>query len=61
MASSKKARAHKAGLVIVGTAMLITGITLILVWWPQVVSLFKGFIPMALAIGGLLVLYFIKE
>ena len=57
----KKKESNKAFFVVCGTGMLITGITLVLVWWPQVVNLFKGFVPMALAVGGLVVLYLIKE
>jgi len=58
---TKKKRPSNVLFIVLGTAMLITGITLVLVWWAQVVNLFKGFIPMALAVGGLVVLYLIKE
>lgn len=45
----------------IGTVLLIGGITLVLIWWPDVVSLFRGFVGMALALAGLVVLYMIKE
>lgn len=40
-----------------GSFILVLGITLILVWWPDVVALFRASIGMALALAGLLVLY----
>ncbi len=41
----------------IGPVVLLAGVTVILAWWPDVVSFFRGFIGMALAIGGLLKLY----
>jgi polyferredoxin len=41
----------------IGTFILILGTTLILAWWGDVVSLFRGGIGIVLAIGGLLTLY----
>lgn len=40
-----------------GIAVLIIGIWMILAWWPHVVSFFKGFLGIAVAIGGLLMMY----
>ncbi len=37
--------------------ILMIGITLILVWWTDVVSLFKGFLGLAFALAGLIMLY----
>ena len=47
--------------VLLGIAILIVGITLILAWWPQVVAFFQGFLGIAFAIGGMLVLYSISK
>ncbi|MEW5895000.1 MAG: hypothetical protein AB1650_04505 [Candidatus Omnitrophota bacterium] len=40
-----------------GIGVLVLGIFMILVWWPHVVSLFKGVLGIAVAIGGLLMMY----
>ena len=48
-------------LIICGVGFLILGITLVLVWWEDVVGLFKGAIGMALAVLGLIILYLIKK
>ena len=47
--------------VFLGGALLIVGITLVLAWWPQVVNLFKGVLGIVLAVGGLAVLYFLRD
>lgn len=52
---------EKTRLMIVGSILLLAGITLVLMWWPDVLALFRGFLGMALAVGGLVVLYMIKE
>ena len=44
-------------LFVVGFFVLILGITLVLIWWPSVVVLFKGAIGIILALAGLLMLY----
>lgn len=49
--------AKKSLYAIAGIPLLIVGITLILVWWVDVVSIFRGGIGLALALAGLLVLY----
>ncbi len=46
---------------ILGSAVLICGITLILVWRQDVVVLFRGVIGMVLALAGLVILYLVKE
>ncbi len=43
--------------LLIGIALLTLGITLILVWRHDVVSLFRGVIGMTLALAGLLILY----
>ena len=43
--------------IIVGIAMLVTGVTFVLAWWPDVVVIFKGVTGTALAIAGLIILY----
>jgi len=48
------------GLFIVGAVILIVGISLILLWWPQVVIIFKGIIGIVLALVGLIALALIK-
>lgn len=40
-----------------GVAVLLSGIVMILAWWPDVVSFFKGFLGIAVAVGGLLMMY----
>ena len=40
-----------------GIAVLIVGVWMILGWWPDVVSFFKGFLGIAIAVGGLLMMY----
>lgn len=46
---------------IIGSAVLVLGITLILVWRQDVVVLFRGTIGMVLALAGLVILYLVKE
>ena len=46
---------------LLGVVILIVGITMILAWWPQVVALFQGFLGLAFAIAGMLVLYSISK
>lgn len=48
-------------LFVIGTIILIAGITLILVWWADVAQLFRGGIGMLLGIVGLFILYNIKK
>ena len=46
---------------LLGVVILIVGVTMILAWWPQVVALFQGFLGLAFAIAGMLVLYSISK
>lgn len=46
---------------IIGSAVLVCGITLILVWRQDVIVLFRGVIGMVLALAGLVILYLVKE
>lgn len=48
-------------LTILGGTFLLIGITLVLVWWRDVVSLFRGGFGIALALGGMFLLYMAKE
>ena len=41
----------------IGGFAAILGVTLILAWWPDVVSLFRGGVGIVLAVGGLLAIY----
>lgn len=47
--------------MLAGFLVLVSGITMMLLWWPDFVRLCRGFIGFAAAIGGLLVLYSIKD
>lgn len=40
-----------------GIGVLIIGVWMILAWWPHVVSFFKGFLGIAVAVAGLLMMY----
>lgn len=42
---------------LIGGFILVLGITLILLWWPAVVGLFKGALGLGLALAGLVMLY----
>ena len=61
MSIDKKIKSSRFLLFLCGGIVLIAGMTLVLIWWTDVVSFFKGFIGMFLAVGGLLLLYMIKE
>ena len=54
-------KSKKFFLFILGGGCLIAGISFILLWWPDVVSLFKAGGALSLALGGMLLLYMIKE
>ena len=43
--------------IIIGMTLLITGISLILVWWPEIIIVFKGVAGATLAVVGLIILY----
>jgi len=58
---SQKSTYKKFLLFVVGFFILILGITLILVWWSNVLILFKGAIGIILALGGLLTLYALNK
>lgn len=40
-----------------GIVVLILGVWMILAWWGDVVLFFKGFLGIAVAVGGLLMMY----
>ena len=56
-----KGPSKKITLFIIGFAVLISGITLVLMWWKDVVILFHGAIGMILALAGMIILYMMKE
>jgi len=59
--TSKKSKLAKQSLYIIGTVCLLIGITLVLVCWEDVVTLFKGLVGMALAVGGLVLMFMAKD
>ena len=61
MSLDKKIKSSKPLLFLIGGILLIAGITVILVWWQEVVVLFRGAFGMLLALGGLFLLYMVKE
>ena len=48
-------------LFLAGSLLLITGITLVLIWWEDVTALFRGGIGMVIALAGMIVLYLVKR
>ncbi len=50
-----------AALAAVGGFLLLTGITLVLLWWDAVAVVFRGVAGGLLAVLGLFILFFIKE
>lgn len=61
MGIDKKIKSSKPLLFLCGGVVLLLGITFILAWWQDVVSLFRGGIGIILALTGLMVLYMMKE
>jgi hypothetical protein len=61
MSIDKKVKSSKPILLFLGSFFMVMGITLVLVWWQDVVGLFKGVFGVAVALGGLMVLYMIQE
>ena len=58
MAKDQQKSAYKKFVTfLIGFFILILGITLILAWWEDVVTLIRGALGMMLAFGGLLALY----
>ena len=49
--------AKKNRIFIGGIFVLVIGVWMILAWWPDVVSFFKGFLGIVIAVGGLLMMY----
>ena len=48
-------------LFIIGAVLLITGMTLILKNWSEVIIFFKGLIGLVLALTGMIILFFMKD
>ena len=44
-----------------GSVCLVAGVSLILAWWPDIVNLFKAAGALFLALGGLVLLYMVKD
>ncbi len=61
MSIDKKIKSSKPLLFILGSFVLILGTILILLWWQDVVILFRGIFGILLALGGMFVLYMVKE
>ena len=61
MGIDKKIKESKLALFLLGGMFLVLGITLVLVWRQDVASLFRGFIGMLIALGGLVILYMMRE
>jgi hypothetical protein len=57
---SIKTPLKKLILYLLGSFILVAGISLILLWWRDVVILFRGIFGMVLALAGLLALYSLK-
>jgi hypothetical protein len=61
MGIDKTIKSNKILLFLCGAVCLVAGIALILLWWPDVVSLFKAAGALFLALGGMVLLYMVKE
>ncbi len=61
MAFDKKILQTKPVLFILGMILMISGIVLVLVWWSDVMVLFRGFIGVFTALAGLLMLTMMRE
>ncbi len=61
MSLDKKIKSSKGLLFFCGSVCLIVGMTMILVWWREVMVLFRGGMGIFLALGGMLLLYMVKE
>lgn len=56
-----KQKINKPLLFLIGLFLLISGVTLILSWWPALIVFLKGIIGIILALSGMGVLYTIKK
>ena len=61
MKNQKKSSYKKFVLYLVGSFFLILGITLVLIWWQDVVVLFKALVGMVLSLVGLVILYYLNK
>ena len=48
-------------LFVIGSFLVVLGTTLILIWWKDVVSLFKGALGIIFALAGLIVFYYLRK
>lgn len=58
--SESKSGYKKFIMFVLGSFILVLGITLTLVWWDEMLMLFKGMSGFVLALAGLVLLYTIK-
>lgn len=56
-----KQKINKPLLFVIGLVLLISGVTLILSWWPALIVFLKGIIGIILALSGMGILYTIKK
>jgi hypothetical protein len=61
MSETKKSVTKITTRMIIGFSILVLGIVMILAWWPDVVSFFRGILGMLFAGSGLLVLYSLNK
>lgn len=54
-------KGNKKLLGAIGAACVIVGVTLVLMWWPEMVVLFKGVAGFGIAIVGMFILYNIRD
>ena len=61
MSIDKKVKNSRELLLLCGTVVLVIGLTMILMWWSDVVTVFRGFGGILVALGGMFILYMAKE
>lgn len=52
---------NKPVFLTIGFVTLVTGLVLIMSFWPHVVALFQGAVGVVLALAGLMILYTVKN
>lgn len=52
---------NKAFRFAAGFFLMVAGITLVLLWWKDVMTVFRGFAGIVLALVGLLILYLSQD
>ena len=56
-----KSNEQKAVRLAVGAVLLVLGVALILMWWTEIAAVFRAVLALALALGGLLVMYTARD